>query len=146
MSAKTKIVVLKLKHIIFTGILLGFAVLLVILILTFTFSSEEPKPEAAETSIFNPGIYSTSVALGGAAIDVSVIVDSNNINSISLVNLTESVETMYPLVEPAMEELVSQIIETQSTDNVTYSENNQYTSMVLLSAIDDTISKAKTSQ
>ena len=146
MSAKTKIVVVKMKHVILTGVLLGIALLMIILIATYFFSGDEPKPEAKETGMYNPGVYTTSVALGGAAIDVSVIVDENNINSISLVNLTDSVETMYPLVQPAMEELVSQIVETQSTDNVTYSDNSQYTSMVLLNAIDSTLEKAKTSQ
>ena len=96
--------------------------------------------------MFNPGVYTTSVAIGGAAIDVSVIVDDNNINSISLENLSDTVETMYPLVEPAMDEIVSQVIEKQSTENITYSENNQYTSMILISAIDNTLKKAKTSQ
>ena len=146
MSAKTKIVVVKMKHVILTGVLLGIALLTIILISAYFFSGDEPKPEVDETGIYNPGVYTTSVALGGAAIDVAVTVDENNINSISLVNLTDSVETMYPLVQPAMEELVSQIIETQSTDNVTYSDNSQYTSMVLMSAIDSTLEKAKTSQ
>lgn len=146
MSAKTKIVVVKMKHVILTGVLLGIALLMIILIATYFFSGDEPKPETTETGMYNPGVYTTSVALGGAAIDVSVIVDENNINSISLVNLTDSVETMYPLVQPAMEELVSQIVETQSTENLTYSDNSQYTSMVLLSAIDNTLEKAKTSQ
>ena len=77
---------------------------------------------------------------------MSVIVDDNNINSISLENLSDTVETMYPLVEPAMDEIVSQVIEKQSTENITYSENNQYTSMILISAIDNTLKKAKTSQ
>ena len=146
MSAKTKIVVVKMKHVILTGVLLGIALLMIILIATYFFSGDKPKPQVEETGMYNPGVYSSSVALGGAAIDVSVTVDENNINSISLVNLTDSVETMYPLVQPAMEELVSQIVETQSTKDVSYSENNQYTSMVLLSAIDSTLEKAKTSQ
>jgi hypothetical protein len=41
-----------------------------------------------------------------------------------------------------MEELSGQIIASQSTENITYSQNNQYTSIVLLSAIQDTIEKA----
>lgn len=146
MSAKTKIVVVKMKHVILTGVLLGIALLMIILIAAYFFSGDEPKPQTKETGMYNPGVYTTSVALGGAAIDVSVIVDENNINSISLVNLTDSVETMYPLVQPAMEELVAQIVETQSTENLTYSDNSQYTSMVLLTAIDSTLEKAKTSQ
>ena len=133
MSAKTKIVVVKMKHVILTGVLLGILLLLIIFAATYFFSGDEPKPAVEETGMYTPGVYNTSVALGGAAIDVSVAVDSNNINSISLENMTDSVETMYPLVEPAMNELVSQIVP------------SQYTSKVLLDAIDNTLSKAKNS-
>ena len=59
--------------------------------------------------------------------------------------MTDSVETMYPLVEPAMNELVSQIVQNQSTDNISYANTSQYTSKVLLNAIDNTLSKAKNS-
>lgn len=143
MSAKTKIVVVKMKHVILTGVLLGILLLLIIFAATYFFSGDEPKPAVEETGMYTPGVYNTSVALGGAAIDVSVAVDSNNINSISLENMTDSVETMYPLVEPAMNELVSQIVQNQSTDNISYANTSQYTSKVLLDAIDNTLSKAK---
>ena len=141
MSAKTKIVVVKMKHVILTGVLLGILLLLIIFAATYFFSGDEPKPAVEETGMYTPGVYNTSVALGGAAIDVSVAVDSNNINSISLENMTDSVETMYPLVEPAMNELVSQIVQNQSTDNISYANTSQYTS----NAIDNTLSKAKKS-
>ena len=145
MSAKTKIDVVKMKHVILTGVLLGILLLLIIFAATYFFSGDEPKPAVEETGMYTPGVYNTSVALGGAAIDVSVAVDSNNINSISLENMTDSVETMYPLVEPAMNELVSQIVQNQSTDNISYANTSQYTSKVLLNAIDNTLSKAKKS-
>ena len=134
MSAKTKIVVVKMKHVILTGVLLGILLLLIIFAATYFFSGDEPKPAVEETGMYTPGVYNTSVALGGAAIDVSVAVDSNNINSISLENMTDSVETMYPLVE-----------QNQSTDNISYANTSQYTSKVLLNAIDNTLSKAKKS-
>ena len=126
MSAKTKIVVVKMKHVILTGVLLGILLLLIIFAATYFFSGDEPKPAVEETGM-------------------SVAVDSNNINSISLENMTDSVETMYPLVEPAMNELVSQIVQNQSTDNISYANTSQYTSKVLLDAIDNTLSKAKNS-
>ena len=111
-------------------------------------------PEIADEAIkvldsvsakFGFGLDYEYFLMGGAAIDVSVAVDSNNINSISLENMTDSVETMYPLVEPAMNELVSQIVQNQSTDNISYADTSQYTSKVLLNAIDNTLSKAKNS-
>ena len=65
------------------------------------------------------------------------------IKSISLVNPDESTATMYPLVEPALESLSEQIYKKQSLENITYSEENQYTSMVLINAIEDALDKAE---
>ena len=69
--------------------------------------------------------------------------DENSITSINLDNLEESVSVMYPLMEPALEELSSQIIETQSLDNISYSEDRQYTSMLLLDAIASSLEQAR---
>ena len=41
-----------------------------------------------------------------------------------------------------MNELSTQIIDNQSIDNITFSQGNQYTSTVLLSAIKDALAKA----
>ena len=70
-------------------------------------------------------------------------VDEKKIKSISLVNLDESTANMYPLVEPALESLSEQIYKKQSLENITYSEENQYTSMVLINAIEDALDKAE---
>lgn len=144
MSAKTKIVVLKMKELIFTGILALLILLLVILFLAFVFPKETPvtEEENVPTSKYVPGVYTSSVMLGDTAADVQVIVDENNINSVALINLNETIETMYPLVKPAMEDLSSQILDTQSLENITYSQNSQYTSIVLMNAIQDAIEKA----
>ena len=54
------------------------------------------------------GVYTSSILFHDSTLDVQVIVDENRINSISLVNLNETVTTMYPLVEPALEEVSDQ--------------------------------------
>ncbi len=50
--------------------------------------------------------------------------------------------TMFPLLEPSFDELANQILRNQSLDNITYSDDNKYTSMVLLNAIKTTLDKA----
>ena len=142
MSVKTKIVVLRLKELVFTGVLAVLAILLIILLLTLFLPKDKEDGASVDTMSYIPGVYTSSVMLNDTAVDVQVIVDENNINSISLVNLDETVETMYPLVRPAMEELSKQIIDTQSLENITYSQSNQYTSIVLLNAIENAIEKA----
>lgn len=105
MSAKTKIVVLHMKELIYTGIFAVLGVLfLVLLIMMFLPDGEkedtpDPEPETLETaSLYIPGVYTTELVLGSQAIDVEVIVDQNSITSIRMVNLNDAIATMYPLL------------------------------------------------
>lgn len=71
-----------------------------------------PKPDYdAETSLYLPGKYTSTVQLGNDHADVEVVVDSSDILSIRLVNLSQTVTAMYPLVEPCMDTLAKQICE-----------------------------------
>lgn len=161
MSSKTKIVVLHMKEIIYTGIFLVLGVLLLIFLIVLflpedndTIPSEpatSPTGEPADTtditvsssSIYIPGIYTTEVVLNDQVINVEVIVDQTGISSVELVNISESVATMYPLLEPAFDSLSSQIIETQSLDEITYAQESKYTTLVLLEAIRKSLDKAQ---
>ena len=145
MSAKTKIVVLRMKRIIFLALLGVVGILLGILILALIFPKENStvsESQDAAVSKYIPGVYTSSSMLEGTEVDVQVVVDENNINSVSLVQLDDTIETMYPLITPTIEDLEAQILEKQSFDEITYAENSQYTSIVLLGAIQDAISKA----
>ncbi len=142
MSAKTKIVVLHMKELIYTLIFAGLGILLIILLL-FMFLPRESDSEIAPTMNYVAGVYTSSVLFGDHTVDVQVIVDENRIQSISMVNLDETVTTMYPLMQPALENIGEQVIEKQSTEGITYSADNQYTSVVLLNAIENALSKAE---
>lgn len=141
MSSKTKIVVLHLKELIYTAI---FAVLgiLLILLLVFMFLPDSKNKTTKETMKYTAGVYTSSIQLNNNAIDVEVMVDDTHINSISLVNLDETTAAMYPLMQPALDNLSQQIYENQSLENISYEDDNQYTSMVLLNAIQDALDKA----
>lgn len=142
MSSKTKIVVLRMKELIYTAIFVGLGILLIIL-LVYMFASKggKQKDSAAPTS-YIPGVYSASLVLNGQNIDVSVTVDSDRINSINFVQLDEAVTTMYPLMEPALNELTEQIIDSQSTANIQLDEGMKYTQSALVSTIEEALSKA----
>ena len=141
MSAKTKIVVLNMKEIVYTVI---FVVLAVLLILLFVFMFGSKKDESAkETMKYTPGKYTSSILFNDNSIDVEVVVDENRINSVSLVNLDESVATMYPLMQPALDAISQQIYENQSLEGIDYGSENQYTSQVLVEAIRNALSKAE---
>ena len=142
MSAKTKIVVLHMKELIYTAIFAGLGILLVILFF-FMFLPGKEKERTAETMKYAAGVYTSSLLFQDSTLEVQVIVDENSIQSVSLVNLSETVETMYPLVKPALEEMAEQIIKNQSVERISYNPDNQYTSIMLLNAVEKALEKAK---
>ena len=141
MSAKTQIVVLHMKEVIYTFVFAGLSILLIFLFL-YMFLPAKNEAGNTESATYTAGVYTSSILFQNSAIDVQVVVDANKINSISLVNLDESIATMYPLVEPALKELTEQILKKQSTEGISYSASNQYTSLMLLNAIDSALAKA----
>lgn len=145
MKSKTKIVVLHLKELIYTGIfaVLGILFIILLIIMFLPDKQETENVGVSDTVTYTPGIYTTSLLLNDNVLDIQVTVDEYRINDVSLVNLNEAITTMFPLIEPAFETLAIQIREQQSTDNVSYSSDNKYTSMVLLDAIKASIEKAK---
>lgn len=162
MSSKTKIVVLHMKEIIYTGIFLALGILLIIfLIILFVPGKENTPGSSAPTptseadssqeteitvdgsSLYIPGIYNTEIVLNDQALNVEVIVDKTGISSIELVNISTAVTTMYPLLEPSFDTLKSQILESQTLDNISYSQESKYTTLVLLEAIRKSLDKAQ---
>ena len=146
MSSKTKIVVLHMKEVIYTAIFLVLAILLIVLLFTMFGAKKNPgDPANADASevLYVPGVYTSTIELNGQTFDVEVTVDENHINSIALNNLSETATAMYPLMEPTLESLASQIYTTQSTENISFGDDNKYTSQLLLQAIDAALDKAK---
>lgn len=139
--SKTRIVVIQMKEIIYTALLAVLAILLIIL-LVFIFKPKNTDDSGNAEARFNPGTYTSQLALNNTALNLEVTVDADKITSIRLVNTSEAVTTMFPLLEPALEEIESQILETQSTENLTISDNSRYTQTLLIDAIDTVLEKA----
>ena len=90
MSAKTKIVVLRMKELILTGAFVALGVLIIVLLFLLLMPNksgpEEPVQEnpaestpsstdvsgSASGVLYVPGIYTTELVLGGQAVDVAV--------------------------------------------------------------------------
>ena len=142
MSAKTRIVVLHMREVVYTVIFALLAILL-ILLLVFMFRSGKKGADSQETMKYASGVYTSSIVLNNHAMDLKVVVDDNRINAISLDNLDETAATMYPLMQPALDNISQQIYEKQSTEGITYDEANQYTSVVLLNAIEEALKRAE---
>lgn len=142
MSSKTKIVVLRMKEILYTAVFIGLGILLVILLLIM-FRPEKTSPASSGQALYIPGVYSASLTLGFQKASVTVTVDSDQITSVSFSPLSESVTTMYPLMQPSLEHLTKQICSSQSLEHITYPDESRYTSQILLHAIETALHKAR---
>ena len=72
---------------------------------------------------------------------MEVSLDADRIASIDLINLSESTKAAFPLMKPALESLAAQIYQSQSLENITYPDDQKYTSQLLLSSIKSAIEK-----
>lgn len=141
MGSKTKIIVLHMKEIIYTAVFLALGLLLIIL-LAVMFRPESSGKTTDTKKQYTPGIYTSTLTLNNTNLEVEVSVDESHINSIRFSNLDESITTMFPLIQPAIEEIAEQVYETQSLDNITLSDETPYTSQVILDAIREAAEKA----
>lgn len=144
MGANTKILIFKAKELIYTIIfvVLGILLLLLLLLMFLPDRSEQNTQELTETASYIPGVYTSTVQLGDSVLEVQVTVDSDRICDVSIANLNDTVTTMYPLLTPALEEINQQLPEITNPDEITYSTDSQYTSVILSQAIKHALEQA----
>lgn len=142
MESKTKIVVLRAKELIYTGIFLILGIIL-ILVLIVMFTQEKTKETFVSEKTYIPGVYTSSVTLGSTALNVEVTVDRNHVTNVNLSNLNESIETMYPLLEPAISEINETLETVDSIEQIEFTSDNQYTHTILTQAIKLALEKAE---
>ena len=145
MRSKTKIIVLHLKELIYTGVFALLGIIFLVLIAAMFLPREQgEKPVYSDGEArYVPGKYTVSLQLGEQSADLEVTVDDALIRSVSLVNLNEVITTMYPLMEPCLDTIAQQVCEKQSLEDVIYPEENKYTSQLLLRAIAAALEKAQ---
>lgn len=140
--AKTKIVVIQLKEIIYTVIFAALGILL-ILLLIFMFNDKDDEAVSTDTNLYKAGVWTSSIALNDMAINLEVVLDENHINSVRIVNIDETITTMYPLVEPSLEAIAVQLYDDVPIDQVELTEDRRYTQTLLIEAIKVALDKAK---
>ena len=156
MSGSTRIVVIPIKKLIIMVCVIAALIILAAIFIFGGSSSDAAKSTGVNISTstdtvkkntscptYSPGVYTSSILLNGTPIDIQVTVDSDNINNIEMVNLSESVQTMYPMLNSSFDEIKTAVINNGSTDNITYNAGSKYTATMLLSAIDSALAKAR---
>lgn len=141
MSSQTKIIVLHQKKLLYTAIAIIAVVFISTLILICT-SDKNAEQTAPKDYTYNAGCYSSTVILNGNPMEINVLIDENFIHQIEVTNISESIETMFPLFNTCLDDITNQVILNNSTQNITYLPENKYTSTVLLNAIDTAINKS----
>ena len=146
MSSNTKVVVFKAKELLYTGIFLLLGIILILLLIFMFLPKDNEKEPAVSTetdAVYVPGVYTSSVQLGENTLDVQVTVDSQNIKSVNIEQLDDSVKTMYQLIEPSIASINEQLSKISSIDELTFEDESQYTNTILKQAIKNALKKSE---
>lgn len=156
MSGKTKIFVLHMKEVIYTGIFiflgLIFLVLLAIMFLPKT-AAVDSSTETTENinyhsgqppadSTYTPGIYAATLEVSGNNLEMQVIIEESGITDVSFTHLDEAIKTMYPLFTPVLENISTQLKCGTSLADITYDDAQKYTATILLDTIETILEQA----
>ena len=87
-------------------------------------------------------IYNSELKLGENTLNLEVVVDEDQIKSVSFVNLDDSVTTMYPLVKPSLEGIEKELIAGTPIDEIPVQEKSKFTQSMLIDGIKAALNKA----
>lgn len=153
----TRIVIFQLKEIIYTAIFVGLGILLLILLFFMFWPGKEKetantaspssisssrKSTGSSSGKYVAGVYSSELTLGESKISLRISMDPDRVKSVEVVNLQESVETMYPLIKPAVKEISDQLAKDIAPDQVVLSDDSPYTSQLILDTVCQVMNEA----
>jgi hypothetical protein len=140
--SKTKIVVIHLKEIIYTALFAGLGILLVILLVIMFLNKKDDTTATMTGTQYTPGVYNSTLVLNDTALNLELVLDKDHINSVRIVNIDDTITTMFPLVEPSLNDIAEQLINGVDIDSIVISDDSKYTQTLLLDAIKATLVKA----
>ncbi|MCH5272382.1 MAG: hypothetical protein J1E35_01785 [Lachnospiraceae bacterium] len=145
--AKTRIFVLKLKKLLRVAIPAAIALVLFIFLLLLFSSPDKKEDGSGETvtpsaATYRAGVYTSVIELNDSLLNLEVVLDTDHINSVRLVNLDEATAAMYPLMEPAAADISAQLAAGTALDDITISQSSKYTQLLLIDGIRATLEKA----
>lgn len=140
----TKIVILRMRELIYTGVFVAIGILLLVLMF-FMFWGKDSKGEKQKTGenkvSYQAGVYTKELAFGESTVSLQVSLDTDHVKSVEIVPLDESVTTMYPLMEPAVETISKQLAAGVATENIELTEESQYTQEMILHAVEEILAE-----
>ncbi len=157
MSGRTKIFVLHMREVVYTGIFIFLGLIFLILLAVMflpkksstnsSLSTNEGTMESVSdlnpsTSEYTPGIYTATLEVSGNSLEMRVIIEQSGITDVSFTHLDETIETMYPLFTPVLESIALQLQSGVTLEDITYEDSQKYTAGVLLQTIEDVLEQA----
>ena len=139
---KSRLFVISIKEIIYTLVFLVLGILLIILLFYMFLPKEDSTEQTSTTASYIPGIYTSCLSLAEDALTLELTVDANSINSINIIDSSEAVAAVYPLIPACLESIESELISGKSIDELTVNEDSKYTHIMLTDAISDLLNKA----
>lgn len=76
-------------------------------------------------------------------VNLQLSLDEDNVKSVELVNLDESVETMYPLMQPTVDKISKQLAAGKSMEEIVISEESQYTEKLIVQSVSEMMQEHK---
>ena len=155
---KSRLFVFKLKEIIYTLVFIVLGIILIIVLFNMFNTSNKGSSSSSEqtssikentsssstkTATYTPGIYTTSLELNNQYVNIEVTVDEHMVKNITLNNLSDTTAVMYPLLEPSVEYIVSELHKGTPLTEIQCDDSNRYTHMMLTDAISTLLDDAK---
>lgn len=148
---QTKILVLRKNRLLIGLALFAAAALLVFFLLKRNGAPAPGTPTGSRASVdeyyrteatYRAGVYTCGISLNDTVLSLEIVLDKDHINSMRLINLEDSVATMYPLMEPALNALAEQLTGGVAPGDVVLSDETKYTQLLLMEVIKQTLAKA----
>ena len=126
----TKIIVLRMKELIYTAIFAGVGIILLLLIVYLFVGKgrSEGKQDTADAK---------DITLGESTASLEVALDTDHIKSVKIVPLDESITTMYPLMEPAVKSVSNQLAAGVAPEEVELTKESKYTQQIIVDAVEE---------
>ena len=130
----TKIIVLRMKELIYTAIFAGVGIILLLLIVYLFVGKQDT---AGTNERYQAGIYTKDITLGESTASLEVALDTDHIKSVKIVPLDESITTMYPLMEPAVKSVSNQLAAGVAPEEVELTKESKYTQQIIVDAVEE---------
>lgn len=83
------------------------------------------------------------MTVGDSVINLQVVLDEEQVKSVEMTNLDDTVSAMYPLMRPSVESISNQLAAGASLDEVVLSDEGQYTEKMILNEVDNVLDEHK---